>query len=134
MVESAQGLASSLFSGAPRGMRGMAWQGGAAPAAGGAEPARSAALVAPSCAAAGAALMTEDECKAATARRGFGRRYLGTTEDAKEAAGCVLWEENGNVEFNTKTAQPQCNVRGTCLCKKPDGTEVQVIGTPPKGA
>ena len=53
-------------------------------------------------------------------RQRFGRKWLVTTTSATEAAGCVLWEEQGNVEYNAKTEQPVCNVRGTCLCKGSD--------------
>ena len=53
--------------------------------------------------------------------------------DDDEAAGCVLWEEHGNVEYNAKTEQPVCNVRGTCLCKGSDGREVHIIGMPKYG-
>jgi hypothetical protein len=58
---------------------------------------------------------------------------VGTTASATEAAGCVPWEEHGNVEYNAKTEQPLCNVRGTCLCKGSDGREVQIIGMPKYG-
>jgi hypothetical protein len=30
----------------------------------------------------------------------------------------MLWEEHGNVEYNTKTEQPVCNVRGPRACAK----------------
>ena len=53
-------------------------------------------------------------------RQRLGRKWLGTTTSATEAAGCVLWEEHGNVEYHAKTEQPLCNVRGTCLCKGSD--------------
>ena len=33
-------------------------------------------------------------------RQRFGRKWLVTTTSATEAAGCVLWEEQGNVENN----------------------------------
>ena len=40
----------------------------------------------------------------------------------------MLWEEHGNVEYNAKTEQPVCNVRGTCLCRSDArGREVQVV-------
>ena len=56
---------------------------------------------------------------------------VGTTASATEAAGCVPWEEHGNVEYNAKTEQPLCNVRGTCLCRSyARGREVQVLGEP----
>ena len=45
----------------------------------------------------------------------------------------MLWEEQGNVEYNAKTEQPVCNVRGTCLSKGSDGREVQIIGMPKYG-
>ena len=51
-------------------------------------------------------------------RQGYGRKWLGTTASATEAAGCVLWEEHGNVEYNAKTEQPVCNVRGPRACAK----------------
>ena len=67
-------------------------------------------------------------------RQRFGRKWLGTTTSATEAAGCVLWEEHGNVEYNAKTEQPVCNMRGTtCLCKGSDGREVHIIGMPNNG-
>ena len=50
-------------------------------------------------------------------RQGYGRKWLGTTASATEAAGCMLWEEHGNVEYNAKTEQPVCNVRGPRACK-----------------
>ena len=78
--------------------------------------------------------MTQAECRKAARKPGFGRKWIGTSHDAREAAGCVLWEE-GNVEFNTfvpatKEAQ-RCNVRGTCLCRSPAGGgvgEMPVVG------
>ena len=76
--------------------------------------------------------MTLAECQHAAGVRGFGRRWLGTSDEATEAAGCVLWEENGNVEFNRNVRHEQCNVRGTCLCQGTNGAEVLLIGTPPE--
>ena len=35
----------------------------------------------------------------------------------QRAAGCVLWEEHGNVEYDAKTEQTVCNVRGTCAAR-----------------
>ena len=96
-------------------------------------PRRSAALMARSCKAAGARPLSAAECQQAAGRQGYGRKWLGTTTSATEAAGCVLWEEQGNVEYNAKTEQPVCNVRGTCLCKGSDGREVQIIGMPKYG-
>ena len=93
-------------------------------------PRRSAALMVRSCKAAGARPLSAAECQQAAGRQGYGRKWLGTTTSATEAAGCVLWEEHGNVEYNAKTEQPVCNVRGTCLCKGSDGREVQIIGMP----
>ncbi|KOO34535.1 hypothetical protein Ctob_011067 [Chrysochromulina tobinii] len=92
-----------------------------------------AALMARSCKAAGARPLSAAECQQAAGRQGYGRKWLGTTASATEAAGCVLWEEHGNVEYNAKTEQPVCNVRGTCLCKGSDGREVQIIGMPKYG-
>jgi hypothetical protein len=86
-----------------------------------------------SCKAAGARPLSAAECQQAAGRQGYGRKWLGTTASATEAAGCVLWEEHGNVEYNAKTEQPLCNVRGTCLCKGSDGREVQIIGMPKYG-
>ena len=57
----------------------------------------------------------------AKAVRGTVARGVGTTASTTEAAGCVLWEEHRNVDYNTKTEQPVCNVRGTCLCEGSDG-------------
>ena len=95
-----------------------------------------------SCAGAHARLMTKPECQAAARRRGYGRKWLGTSDDAREAPGCVMWEE-GNVEFNTVVPPaglppPRCSVQGTCLCTPlaPAGggrgapAEVQVMGDP----
>jgi hypothetical protein len=86
-----------------------------------------------SCKAAGARPLSAAECQQAAGRQGYGRKWLGTTASATEAAGCVLWEEHGNVEYNAKTEQPLCNVRGTCLCKGSDGREVHIIGMPNNG-
>ena len=81
-----------------------------------------------SCKAAGARPLSAAECQQAAGRQGYGRKWLGTTASATEAAGCVLWEEHGNVEYNAKTEQPVCNVRGTCLCRSDArGREVQVV-------
>ena len=104
--------------------------GGLSAAAEDGTPRRSAALMARSCKAAGARPLSAAECQQAAGRQGYGRKWLGTTTSATEAAGCVLWEEQGNVEYNAKTEQPVCNVRGTCLCKGSDGREVQIIGMP----
>ena len=76
--------------------------------------------------------MTSEQCRTAAKRAGYGRRWLGSSRDDNEAAGCVLWED-GNVEFNTATNQraAACNVRGTCLCTRPAGgtaDELQVVG------
>ena len=91
---------------------------------------RKSAVGAAGCAAAGAQLMVKSACQAAAALPGYGRKWIGSSNNAGEAAGCVLWED-GNVEFNTfappKEAQ-LCNVRGTCLCTGTDGAELQVIG------
>ena len=71
--------------------------------------------------------MSLEECKQAASRRGFGRKWLGPTDSPGEASGCIMWED-GNVEFNRKLDQQSCNVRGTCLCRRPDGSELQVVG------
>ncbi len=119
IVESARVFASNVFGGSA-----------ASAPSGDGTPHRSTALVATSCTGAGARAMSLAECQRAASRRGYGRKWLGTTETTTEAAGCVLWEEQGNVEFNTKADEQRCNIRGTCLCKGLDGSEVQVIGTP----
>ena len=101
---------------------------------------RAAPLRAAGCAAAGLELMSEAECKAA-ANMGprYGRRWIGSSRNIKEAPGCVLWDD-GNVEFNTFSRAAHggskkadlCNVRGTCLCKPAAGAghagELQVVG------
>lgn len=87
------------------------------------------------CAAAGGRPMTEAECRRAAARQGYGRRWLGGSMDAGEAAGCVAWED-GNVEFNRHSpaaAAQRCVGRGTCLCHagtQADGApaELHVVG------
>jgi hypothetical protein len=56
-------------------------------------------------------------------RQGYGRKWLGTTASATEAAGCMLWEEHGNVEYNAKTEQAADLVQRawpTSLCKGSD--------------
>jgi hypothetical protein len=109
------------------------FSGGGGSASGGG-PLRSAALVAQSCAAASAQPMTLEECQAAAGTRGFGRKWLGTSEESKEAAGCIQWEENGNVKFNKRTEQQPCNLRGTCLVPRVGwGARFKIIGTPPAG-
>jgi hypothetical protein len=82
-----------------------------------------------SCAAAGAVLMSQSQCRSA-ARADYGRKWIGSSRNDNEAPGCVLWED-GNVEFNKASASAnkgRCNVRGTCLCAGATGEEVQVVG------
>ena len=89
---------------------------------------RSHAVHAAGCDAAGARLMSQDECKAAAGRQG--RKWLGASRNDEEAPGCVMWEE-GNVEYNSakpKAGAAKCNVRGTCLCAPKAGGELQVVG------
>ena len=127
----AAGAASALVASTKTSTSGLL--GGVSAAAEDGTPRRSAALMARSCKAAGARPLSAAECQQAAGRQGYGRKWLGTTASATEAAGCVLWEEHGNVEYNAKTEQPVCNVRGTCLCKGSDGREVQIIGMPKYG-
>ena len=100
---------------------------------------RSEAVHASGCAAAGGEPMSLSECRSAAGVRDFGRKWLGSSREAGEAAGCVLWED-GNVEYNTfvpaSPAQATCHVRGTCLCKRRPtaaaaggaAAELQVVG------
>ena len=62
------------------------------------------------CDAAGARLMSQDECKAAAGRQG--RKWLGASRNDAEAPGCVMWEE-GNVEYNS--AKPRLE-RPNAMC------------------
>ena len=99
--------------------------GGVSAAAEDGTPRRSAALMARSCKAAGARPLSAAECQQAAGRQGYGRKWLGTTASATEAAGCVLWEEHGNVEYNAKTEQPgaTCVARACARVRRAGGAD-----------
>jgi len=59
--------------------------------------------------------MTRSEC--AHYARVNGLTHIGVSHDAKEYAGCALWE-GAHVEFNEAGGAPSCNLgnKGQCLC------------------
>lgn len=96
---------------------------------------RTGAVRAANCAAAGAAPMGITECRVAASREGFWRTWLGSSRSKTEPPGCLLWAD-GNVEYNTRPPPkgrppPLCRLRGTCLCRAPNGDELQVVGSDP---